>query len=61
MAGPIKDFSALKSLRKEIKAQDEARQAAAAETKRREQEARRDADIFRSSIGNVKPLSLIHI
>ena len=33
MAGPIKDFSALKSLRKEIKAQDEARQAAAAEAK----------------------------
>ncbi|AMO99542.1 smr domain protein [Collimonas arenae] len=58
MAGPIKDFSALKSLRKEIKAQDEARQAAAAEAKRREQEARRDADIFRSSIGNVKPLAV---
>ncbi|MEO6920783.1 MAG: Smr/MutS family protein [Collimonas sp.] len=58
MAGPIKDFSALKSLRKDIKAQDEARQAAAAEAKRREQETRRDADIFRSSIGNVKPLAV---
>ena len=32
MAGPIKDFSSIKSLRKEIKAQDEARQAAADET-----------------------------
>jgi len=58
MAGPIKDFNALKSLRKELKAQDEARQAAAAERQRREQEAVRDADIFRSSIGNVKPLSV---
>ncbi|WP_211466991.1 Smr/MutS family protein [Collimonas silvisoli] len=58
MAGPIKDFNALKSLRKELKAQDEARQAAATERQRREQEAERDADIFRSSIGNVKPLSV---
>jgi len=58
MAGPIKDFNALKSLRKELKTQDEARQAAAAERQRREQEAERDADIFRSSIGNVKPLSV---
>jgi DNA-nicking Smr family endonuclease len=58
MAGPIKDFNALKSLRKELKAQDEARQVAAAERQRREQEAVRDADIFRSSIGNVKPLSV---
>jgi DNA-nicking Smr family endonuclease len=58
MAGPIKDFNALKSMRKELKAQDEARQAAAAERQRREQEALRDADIFRSSIGNVKPLTV---
>ncbi|SFI04313.1 DNA-nicking endonuclease, Smr domain [Collimonas sp. OK307] len=58
MAGPIKDFNALKSMRKELKAQDEARQAAAAERLRREQEALRDADIFRSSIGNVKPLTV---
>ncbi|HWW04279.1 Smr/MutS family protein [Collimonas sp.] len=58
MAGPIKDFNALKSLRKELKTQDEARQAAAAERQRREQETERDADIFRSSIGNVKPLSV---
>lgn len=58
MAGPIKDFNALKSMRKELKAQDEARQAAAAERQRREQEALRNADIFRSSIGNVKPLNV---
>ncbi|MFC5474259.1 Smr/MutS family protein [Paraherbaspirillum soli] len=57
MSGPIKDFSALKSLRKDLKAQDEARQAAAAERQRREQEARREADLFRSSIGAVKPLT----
>lgn len=58
MAGPIKDFNALKSMRKELKAQEEARQAAAAESQRREQEAVRDADIFRSSVGNVKPLTV---
>lgn len=57
MPGPIKDFNALKSLRKELRAQDEVRQAAAAIIQRREQETRRDADLFRSSIGNVKPLA----
>lgn len=56
MAGPIKDFSALKSLRKELKAQDEARQKAEAERRRREEDARRDADLFRRSVGEVKPL-----
>jgi DNA-nicking Smr family endonuclease len=52
----IKDFSALKSLRKDLKAQEEAR--AAAERQRREDEQRRraEADIFRNSIGQVAPL-----
>jgi DNA-nicking Smr family endonuclease len=56
MPGPIKDFAALKTLRAEIKAQEEAHKAAEAERKRREQESRRDADLFRRSIGDVKPL-----
>lgn len=56
MPGPIKDFAALKTLRAEIKAQEEARKAAEAERKRREQESRRDADLFRRSIGDVTPL-----
>jgi DNA-nicking Smr family endonuclease len=57
MSGSIKDFAALKSLRAEIKAQEEARKAAEEERIRREKESRRDADLFRRSIGDVKPLS----
>lgn len=57
MSGSIKDFAALKTLRASIKAQEEARKAAEEERIRREKESRRNADLFRSSIGNVKPLS----
>lgn len=56
MSGSIKDFAALKSLRAEIKAQDDARKAAEAERKAREQESRRDADLFRQTVGQVAPL-----
>jgi DNA-nicking Smr family endonuclease len=56
MSGPIKDFAALKSLRAEIKAQEEARKAAEAERLRREKESRRDAELFRHAVGNVAPL-----
>lgn len=56
MSGPMKDFSALKKLRAQIKATEEARKAAEAERLRREQESRRDAELFRRSIGNVSPL-----
>ena len=56
MSGTIKDFSALKKLRADIKTQDEARKAAEAERQRREQESRRDAELFRRSIGEVAPL-----
>lgn len=57
MSGPIKDFTALKSLRAQIKAQDEERKAAEAERVRREQESRRDADLFRRTVGDISPLS----
>ncbi|RZI42952.1 DNA mismatch repair protein MutS [Herbaspirillum sp. HC18] len=57
MSGSIKDFSGLKALRAEIKAQEEARKAAEAERIRREKEGRRDAELFRRSIGEVTPLS----
>lgn len=57
MSGSIKDFAALKSLRASIKAQEEARKAAEEERIRREKESRRDAELFRRSIGDVKPLS----
>jgi DNA-nicking Smr family endonuclease len=56
MSRSIKDFTALKSLRNEIKAQEEARQAAEAERLRRERESRLDAELFRRSIGEVAPL-----
>ncbi|HCE10973.1 MAG TPA: DNA mismatch repair protein MutS [Oxalobacteraceae bacterium] len=56
MSDPIKDFAALKSLRKGLKAREEARQAAEAERLRLEKETRREADLFRSAIGGVTPL-----
>jgi DNA-nicking Smr family endonuclease len=55
----IKDFSALKSLRKDLKAQEEARQKAETERRVREQQAQQDADLFRRSIGSVAPLEAI--
>ncbi|HJW57901.1 MAG TPA: Smr/MutS family protein [Burkholderiaceae bacterium] len=57
MSAPIKNFSALKSLRKELKAQDEARQAAEAERLRQQKQANQDAELFRRMAGNVKPLA----
>jgi DNA-nicking Smr family endonuclease len=56
MSGPIKDFAALNTLRKALKAQEEARKAAEAEQLRRDIESRRDADLFKRSIGEVSPL-----
>jgi len=62
---PIKDFGALKSLRDTLKAQEAER--AAAEARRREQEAqaRREAELFQRSIGEVAPLRtkerLLHV
>jgi DNA-nicking Smr family endonuclease len=53
----IKDFAALKSLRNELKAQEEKRQAVEAERTRREKEARVDAELFRRTVGDVAPLS----
>jgi len=57
MSRPLKDFSALKSLRKDLKAQEEARLAAEVERQRVEALARQEADLFRRSIGEVTPLS----
>lgn len=52
----IKDFSALKGLRKDLQAQEKARAEAEAERLRKEARERAEADIFRSSIGQVAPL-----
>src|SRR5450830_97920 len=52
----IKDFSALKSLRKDLKAQEEARVAAERERLAAEKRRHEEADIFRSSVGKVAPL-----
>lgn len=57
MSGSIKDFTDLKALRATIKAQEDARKAAEAERLRHEQESRRDAELFRRSIGDVAPLA----
>jgi DNA-nicking Smr family endonuclease len=57
MAASIKDFTDLKSLRKELKAQDEARRLAELERLRLQQAARDEADLFRRSIGQVAPLT----
>ena len=52
----IKDFSALKSLHKDLKKQEEARRLAEAERTRAEQAARLEADLFRRTVGEVMPL-----
>lgn len=52
----IKDFSALKGLRKDLQAQEKARAEAEAQRLRIEAQQRAEADIFRSSIGQVAPL-----
>lgn len=52
----IKDFSALKSLRKDLKAQEEARLAAERQRLEDEKRLRAEADIFRSSVGKIAPL-----
>lgn len=57
MSGSIKDFAALKSLRNELKAQEEQRKAAEAERLEREKQLRADTDLFRRSIGDVAPLA----
>lgn len=57
MSAPIKDFAALKSLQKQLKAQEEERKAAEVERLRRAQQDRQDADLFRKSIGNTTPLA----
>jgi DNA-nicking Smr family endonuclease len=56
MSDSIKDFTALKALSKQLKAQKEARLQAEAERKQREQEAKREAELFRRNIGDVTPL-----
>ena len=60
MSAPIKDFSALQSLRKDLKAQEEARVLAAAEKSKRDKQAVIDADLFRHSIGQVALLGPIN-
>ncbi len=53
----IKQLSDLKALRGDLKREAERRQQEAAERQRLAQQARRDADLFRQSIGEVAPLS----
>ena len=57
MTAPIKDFSDLKPLQQKLKVQQEVRVAEATERLQRAQQADRDADIFRKSVGNIQPLT----
>ncbi|PUA19644.1 Smr/MutS family protein [Glaciimonas sp. PCH181] len=56
MSGPIKDFRALKPLRKTLKAQHEERRIAAAEQLLQQQKAQIENDQFSDRIGPVFPL-----
>ena len=56
MPAQIKDFSALTKLRKDLKAQQEARALAEAEAARQAKIAEEEADLFRRRIGQVAPL-----
>lgn len=53
----IKDFAALKSLGKQLKQQEETRKAEETARRLRDEQARQEADLFRRSIGDVKPLT----
>src|SRR5580704_17366277 len=57
MPASFKDFSDLKSLRKDLKAQEDARKIADAERVRRAQIAEQEANLFRRSVGAVAPLA----
>lgn len=52
----IKDFSALKGLRKQLQAEEQARAEAEAQRRRNEAELRAETNLFRNSIGQVAPL-----
>lgn len=56
MPAPFKNFSALKSLHARLKAEEEARLAENTERARQEMERQREANLFRASIGDVKPI-----
>jgi DNA-nicking Smr family endonuclease len=56
MSASLKNFADLQSLRKTLKEQELARQIAAAEQARRTAQAKLEADLFRSSVGQVAPL-----
>jgi len=52
----IKDFAALKGLRKDLQAQEKARAEALAERQREQARQQEEANLFRHSIGTVAPL-----
>ncbi|MFC3109748.1 Smr/MutS family protein [Undibacterium arcticum] len=56
MSASLKNFADLKALSKTLKVQEDARKVAEAERQRQEQQTKREADLFRLSIGQVAPL-----
>ena len=57
MSASLKNFADLGSLRKTLKQQEDARKVAETERLRRDKAAQLEADLFRSSIGTVAPLT----
>lgn len=56
MRAPLKSFTGLKSLQKDLKTQEEARKVAEAERLQAEKTLQLEVDLFRRSIGEVAPL-----
>ncbi|QJQ04773.1 DNA mismatch repair protein MutS [Undibacterium piscinae] len=59
MTVPLKNLADLKQLGLHLKQQQEARQKAQAERLERERQAHLEANIFRSSVGELKPLKAV--
>lgn len=57
MSSSFKNFSDLKSLHKTLKKKKEAEEQAAEEKRRKERIAKREANLFRESVGDVIPLN----
>lgn len=56
MPAPIKDFAALVGLQRDLKSQQQAKAEAALQKQKDDLRAKREADLFRQSIGAVAPL-----
>ena len=58
MSSSLKNFADLKQLSQQLKLQEEARLRAEIERRKVEKQAQLEANIFRSSVGNISPLKI---